>query len=253
MRRKVIAANWKMFKTVGQARQYIEKFKAILAEGPEPGVDVLLFPPFTALQEVAAALKGSRIGFGAQNMHWEDEGAYTGEIAPGMLRDLGCTHVLLGHSERRQFFGETDETVNRKAKAALKHSLTPIVCVGEKIEDREAGNTEKVVRVQLEGSLKDFEADGMEKVIIAYEPIWAIGTGRTASEADAQEVNAFIRRVIAGMVGQKAAGVVRIQYGGSVKPDNALGLMSQPDIDGALVGGAGLDPVSFAGIVKAAE
>ncbi|HZK18972.1 MAG TPA: triose-phosphate isomerase [Clostridia bacterium] len=253
MRRKVIAANWKMFKTVGEARKYIEKFKTTLAEGPEPGVDVLLFPPFTALQEVATALKGSYVGYGAQNMYWEDEGAYTGEISPGMLSDLGCTHVLLGHSERRQFFGETDETVNKKAKVALKHGLIPIVCVGEKIEDREAGNTETVVRAQLEGSLKDLGADDMGSVIIAYEPIWAIGTGRTASENDAQEVNAFIRRVVAGMVGEKAAEAVRIQYGGSVKPDNAPGLMSQPDIDGALVGGAGLDPVSFAAIVRAAE
>jgi len=252
MRKPIIAANWKMHKTITETEEFIERFlketgEALLSRQ----VEVVLIPPFTALQKAADAVKGSAVKIGAQNMYWEEKGAYTGEISPVMLKDTGCTYVVLGHSERRQYFGETNEWVNRKVKAAFANGLIPIVCVGEKLVQREAGATERVVREQVENSLAGLDAGQIASIVIAYEPVWAIGTGRTASEEDAQRVNEFIRGILAEMAGREAAERARIQYGGSVKPANVKGLMAQPDVDGALVGGASLDPESFAAIVRA--
>ncbi|MCL6636237.1 MAG: triose-phosphate isomerase [Peptococcaceae bacterium] len=249
MREPVIAGNWKMYKSIGQAVEFAEAIKA--AALPD-GCRVVVCPPFTALSAVAGVLRGSRIELGAQNMYPEDEGPFTGEVSPLMLRDAGCRYVILGHSERRQFFGETDRGVNLKIKAALVHQLTPILCVGEMLEEREAGRTEKVVAGQLSGSLEGLTAGQAEKLIIAYEPVWAIGTGRTASAADAQQVNRFIRNFLEDGFGRDCARKVPILYGGSVKPDNAAGLMGRPDVDGALVGGASLDIKSFTAIIHAA-
>lgn len=248
MRTPLIAGNWKMYKTVSETVEFIGELKRQLAG--VGGVEVALCPPFTSLGAAAEALRGSNVALAAQNMHWEDQGALTGEISPVMLKEIGCKYVILGHSERRQFFGETDETVNKKVKSALSHGLIPIVCVGEKLEEREAGTTEQVIKTQVSGSLAGLDAGQLAGLVIAYEPVWAIGTGRTASDADAQQVNAYIRRLLGEMAGPGAAGKVRIQYGGSVKPGNAAGLMSQPDIDGALVGGASLKVDSFIGIIK---
>jgi len=248
MREPIIAGNWKMCKTVGEAVNFVREFTGLVAG--VSGVEMVLCPPFTALAAVAELLAGTNIALGAQNMYWAGEGAFTGEIAPGMLKEIGCRYVILGHSERRQYFGETDETVNKKVHAALKHGLRPIVCVGERLEEREAGTTEAVVRSQVEGSLAGLTVEQAAGMVIAYEPVWAIGTGRTASAGDAQQVNAFIRGLLRDMFGDAAAEAVRIQYGGSVKPGNAAQLMAQPDIDGALVGGASLQADSFAEIVK---
>ncbi len=249
MRVPVIAGNWKMYKTAGQAVQFAEELKAAGIPG---GCRVVICPPFTSLPAVYRALEGSPVGLGAQNMHHREEGAFTGEISPLMLRDAGCGYVILGHSERRQFFGETDRDVNLKVLAALGHQLVPIVCVGEMLEEREAGLTEEVVGRQVAGSLADLTAAQAERLIIAYEPVWAIGTGRTASAGDAQQVNLFIRDLLAERFGREAAQKVPVLYGGSVKPGNAEELMSRPDIDGALVGGASLDVGSFTAIIKAA-
>lgn len=249
MRKLVIAANWKLHKTVSEAKEFTEKLAGVV-KGSR--VEVVLCPPFTALAGVVEAAKGTDIAVGAQDVYWEEKGAYTGEISPGMLKDVGCKYVIIGHSERRQFFGETDETVNKKVQAVLAQGLIPIICVGETLEQRESGITEETVRRQVEAALKGLDADTVAGLVIAYEPIWAIGTGKTASDEDAQQVNGYIRGVIRGLVGG-SADQVRIQYGGSVKPSNTAGLMSQPDIDGALVGGASLDPDSFAGIVKEAD
>lgn len=248
MRKPIIAGNWKMYKTVAEAVDFVRELKGALAAGG--GVEAVVCPPYTALAAVAAELKGTDIGLGAQNMYWEESGAYTGEISPPMLKEIGCQYVILGHSERRQFFGETDAKVSRKAMAALAHGLVPIVCVGESLAQREAGITDKVVRAQTEGSLGSLTPEQVAGLVIAYEPVWAIGTGRTASDQDAQKVNALIRSIVAAKFGGQAAEAVRIQYGGSVKPDNAAGLMGQPDIDGALVGGASLQVASFAGIIR---
>ncbi|MGB9804680.1 triose-phosphate isomerase [Desulfofundulus sp.] len=250
MRVPFLAGNWKMYKTVAEAVEFVRSLKGALA-GVQ-GVEVAVCPPFTALHAVARELEDSNIVLGAQNMYWEEEGAYTGEISPVMLKETGCRYVILGHSERRQYFGERDEDVNAKVKAALKHGLVPIVCVGERLEEREAGDTEKIVGTQVRRSLAGLSGTELARLVVAYEPVWAIGTGRTASPEDAQEVNAFIRRVLAGMGGEEAARQVRIQYGGSVKPENAADLLGQPDIDGALVGGASLKVESFAAIVRAA-
>ncbi|MCL4440404.1 MAG: triose-phosphate isomerase [Firmicutes bacterium] len=247
MRQIIIAGNWKMHKTVTEAVNFVQELKQKTADSR---VEVVVCPPFTALAPVEMWLKGSRIGLAAQNMHWEKQGAFTGEISPLMLKELGVTYVVLGHSERRQYFGETDESVNKKVKAALEHGLVPIVCVGETLEQREAGTTEQVVATQTKGALEGLAPEQVAGLVIAYEPVWAIGTGKTASDEDAQQVNGFIRRVIAGEYGTAAAEAVRIQYGGSVKPGNARGLMSQPDIDGALVGGASLKVEDFAGIIE---
>lgn len=248
MRKPIIAGNWKMYKRVPEAIALVSELSGLVADVKD--TEVVVCPPFTALDAVVEALQGSNIAVGAQNMHWQAEGAFTGEISPAMLKDVGCKYVILGHSERRQYFGEADEGVNKKIKAAFAHNLLPIVCVGETLEQREAGTTEQVVRQQTEGALNGLDPDTVARLVIAYEPVWAIGTGKTASNEDAQQVIGFIRRVIAGMFSQDAADKVRIQYGGSVKPDNISTLMAQPDIDGALVGGASLEAKSFAGIVK---
>ncbi len=248
MRKPIIAGNWKMFKTVPEALELVENLKPALAG--ENRVESVLCPPFTALYAVEEALRGTNMALGAQDLFWEKQGAYTGEVSPVMLASIGCKYVIIGHSERRQYFGETDETVNKKVKAALAHGLLPIICVGESLEQREAGKTEDLVRGQVRKALDGLEAAGAAKVVIAYEPIWAIGTGRNASTVDAGKVAGLIRRTIAGVFDAKLADGVRIQYGGSVKPENIAEFMQQPEIDGALVGGASLDAQSFAGIVR---
>jgi triosephosphate isomerase (TIM) len=248
-RKKIVAGNWKMNKTLADAERLTRDIKSQLAGSRE--VDVVLCPPFTALKAVGEALSDSFIKLGAQNMHWATEGAYTGEISASMLRDIYCHYVILGHSERRSYFGETDEIVNRKAKAALAANLTPIVCVGETLEQREGGQMEAVVKGQVRGSLAGLGED-LGRVVIAYEPVWAIGTGRTASPAQAQEVHALIRSTLAEIGGADTGAAMRIQYGGSVKASNAKELFGQPDIDGGLIGGAALDAHSFVEIVRAA-
>ncbi|AEF93031.1 triosephosphate isomerase [Desulfotomaculum nigrificans CO-1-SRB] len=247
MRQLIIAGNWKMHKNIHEAMEFLQELRGKLGSTP---VEAVVCPPFTALAPVAEALKGSNIALGAQNMHWEKQGAYTGEVSPLMLREIGCKYVILGHSERRQYFGETDESVNKKVKAALEHGLVPIICVGETLDQREAGITEQVVATQTTGALEGLTPGQVAGLVIAYEPVWAIGTGKTASEKDAQQVNRYIRKVIADQYGAAAAEAVRIQYGGSVKPGNARALMSQPDIDGALVGGASLQVDDFVGIIE---
>lgn len=249
LRKKVIAGNWKMNKAVSEAESLASDIKRTLGECSD--VDVVVCPPFTALNAVGDRISESCVKLGAQNMHWENEGAYTGEICARMLRDLYCHYVILGHSERRSYFGETDATVNRKAKAALQGNLTPIVCVGETLEQREAGEAASVVRSQLEGSLADL-GDDLGRVIVAYEPVWAIGTGKTATPEMAQEIHAEIRAVVSEIGGADVADRMRILYGGSMKPSNAAELLSQPDIDGGLIGGAALEPRSFCEIVEAA-
>ena len=250
MRKKIVAGNWKMNKLVGEATELAAAIKRSLADKTD--VEVVLCPPFTVLKTVGDIIANTQVKLGAQNMHWEKEGAFTGEVSAGMLRDLFCHYVILGHSERRQFFHETDAVVNRKVKAALVANLTPIVCVGETLEQREAGQMEEIVTSQVQKSLVGLDETGFRRTVLAYEPLWAIGTGRTASAAQAQEVHALIRRVLAKMSNPGAAQAVRIQYGGSVKPSNAKELFSQSDIDGGLIGGAALDAASFVEIVNAA-
>jgi len=245
-RRPLIAGNWKMYGTRSEAVALVEGLKAAVAGLGNR--DVLVAPPFTALPPVASALQGSGILLAGQNLHWEDSGAFTGEVSAPMLREAGCTHVIIGHSERRQLFGETDETVSKKIASARKHGLTPIVCVGEMLAEREAGRTLAVIERQMSGALKGLAADAIGSLVIAYEPVWAIGTGKVATPEQAQEVHAAIRGML-GKIG-KAAAAARVLYGGSVKPDNVDGLMRQPDIDGALVGGASLKVESFARIVR---
>jgi triosephosphate isomerase len=251
MRKKIIAANWKMNMTIQESADFLESF--LLELGDESRVDVVIVPPYTALAKVSELLSQVQdVKLGAQNMHWEKPGAYTGEISVHMLRELFVRYVVLGHSERRTLFGETDETVNKKTKAALAATMTPIVCIGETLAERDAGRVEAVLETQLRGSLAGLEAAQIEDVVLAYEPVWAIGTGRTATPAQAQEAHAFIRQVLGTMSNAATAARVRIQYGGSVKPANTAELMRQPDIDGALVGGASLEARSFAEIIKAA-
>ncbi len=250
MRTKIVAGNWKMNKTPSEAAPLIEAIRAATQDG-NAGVEVVVCVPFTAIPAAAKALEGSKVGLGAQNMHWKDAGAYTGEISAAMLKDLGVQYVILGHSERRQYFAETDETVNLKLKAALAAGLTPIVCVGETLEEREEGKMESVIVRQVTEDLADCQAD-FDKIVIAYEPVWAIGTGKTATADQAQEVHALIRATLAKM-NPALADAVRIQYGGSMKPDNAADLMAKPDIDGGLIGGAALMADSFAAIVAAGK
>jgi triosephosphate isomerase (TIM) len=248
-RKKIIAANWKMNMTLGEADSFLETF--LLEIGGEKRVDIVIVPPFTALSRVSERLsKTQNVRLGAQNMHWEKPGAFTGEISAHMLRELFVRYVVLGHSERRTLFGETDEIVNRKTRAALEATLRPIVCIGETLAERDAGQVEAVLERQLRGSLAGLGAKELAEIVLAYEPVWAIGTGRTASPEQAQEAHAFIRRTVAAMSDAATADRLRIQYGGSVKPANAGELMRQPDIDGALIGGASLDPRGFAEIVK---
>jgi len=249
MRRKIVAGNWKMNQTAAQAAALIAGIRKELAG--VAGVDVVVCPPFTDLAVAAGALAGSAIGLGAQNVHWEKSGAFTGEISAEMLVEAGVKFVIVGHSERRQYFGETDETVNRRAKAALAAGLTPIVCVGETLAEREAGRTLSVVERQVNQGLSGMTSADIGKLTLAYEPVWAIGTGKTATTAQAQEVHAAIRGLLVKLAGAATADTVRIQYGGSMKPDNARELMSQPDIDGGLIGGAALKADSFAAIVRA--
>jgi triosephosphate isomerase len=249
MRKKIVAGNWKMNKTVEEALVLVEGLKRELADCVD--VEAVVCPPFTALKSVSDSISDTQIKLGSQNMSSEDNGAYTGEVSHSMLKELFVKYVILGHSERREYYKETDFWVNKKVKKALEKNLRPIVCVGEKLEDREAGNTEKVVEEQVRGSLADITAEQFENVVVAYEPVWAIGTGKTATSEQAQEVHAFIRSIVADMVGQEAADGLRIQYGGSMKPENAKELLSQPDIDGGLIGGAALDASSFIEIVKA--
>lgn len=247
MRKPIIAGNWKMNKTLKEALEMVEELKPMVKEA---GCEVVVCPPFVCLGQVADAVKGSNIKVGAQNMHYEESGAYTGEVSPAMLRELNIEYVIIGHSERRQYFNETDESVNKKLKAALMHSLIPIVCCGESLEEREDGITRDVLGRQIRRGLKGFSEENIEKIIVAYEPIWAIGTGRTATDEQANEAIAYIRSVIAGMYGGETADKVRIQYGGSVKPATIKAQMEQSDIDGALVGGASLNASDFAGIVN---
>jgi triosephosphate isomerase (TIM) len=250
MRKPIVAGNWKMNKTVADALTLVNGMKGELSA--LEGVDVVLCPPFTALAAVGQAIAGTRVDLGAQNMHAEKSGAYTGEVAADMIRELGCHYVILGHSERRQYFKETDEMVNKKAKAALAAGLHPIVCVGELLEQREAGQMEKVVETQVRGSLAGLGPKDLLATVVAYEPVWAIGTGKTATPAQAQEVHAFIRKVLKSLADEHIAQSVRIQYGGSVKASNAKELFHQPDIDGGLIGGASLEARSFIDIVKGA-
>jgi triosephosphate isomerase len=236
-----------MYKTTAESRTLVQglKEKALPA-----GVEVVLCPPFTALATVAQLITGTEIGLGAQDLFWAEEGAYTGEISPVMLKELGCTYVIIGHSERRQYFGETDESVNKKAQAALEHGLKPIICVGESLEQREAGETDAFVSGQVKKALAGLAPASIPQVVIAYEPIWAIGTGRSSSSDDANQVIALIRQTIADQFTSELANQVRIQYGGSVKPENITEYMAQPEIDGALVGGASLKAESFYGILS---
>jgi triosephosphate isomerase len=248
MRRPLLAGNWKMYKTVPEGVALAQEIRAGLAL-PLKDRDVLVAPPFTALAAIAEALRGSDVFLGAQNMHWEREGAFTGEVSPVMLKQIGCSHVILGHSERRHIFGESDETVARKTRAAVDNGLTPILCVGETLPERESSLTLEVVERQLERALRALTPDEVSRAIVAYEPVWAIGTGRTATPAQAQEVHAFIRKRLGATHGEPAATALRILYGGSLKPDNVDGLMAEPDVDGALVGGASLKADSFLRIV----
>lgn len=247
-RRPLIAGNWKMHKTVAEALETANELIGRTADAE--GVDIMIAPPFTAIAHVASVVKESRIAVGAQDLFWEDKGAYTGEIAPGMLAEAGCRYVIIGHSERRQHFGETDETVNRKVAAALEAGLVPILCIGESEAQREADETFSVLDKQIKRGLKGQFANDLVKLVIAYEPIWAIGTGKTATSEQAQEVHRFLRDLLAELFGDALARTVRILYGGSVKPDNIAELMSMADIDGALVGGASLDAETFARIVN---
>ncbi|MCB9757538.1 MAG: triose-phosphate isomerase [Candidatus Omnitrophica bacterium] len=248
MRKIIIAGNWKMYKTSVEAVELVTELKRTL--GDMNDVDVVVCPPATALAEVKDVLNECSIGLGAQNMYWDDFGAFTGEVSAPMIKAIGVEYIIIGHSERRQFFGETDATVNKKIKAALKHQLIPIVCIGEVLAERESGKTFDVIKTQLEGSLVNLTAAETENLILAYEPVWAIGTGKTATPDQAQEVHKFIREWLTKKFDAAVANKVRIQYGGSVKPENTAELMGQPDIDGALVGGASLKSDSFAAIVK---
>lgn len=248
MRKPVIAGNWKMYKTIGESVEFVKDLRARFA--PVNHCEVVVAPPFTALRFVADALKGSNIAVAAQDCHWNKEGAHTGDISTPMLWDAGCTHVIIGHSERRRDHGEKDEEVNRKVKAALSSQLLPIVCVGETLEEREAGATHRILERQFTGGFLGLTPPEISRIILAYEPVWAIGTGRTATPEMAAESHRLLRELARKQFGDEPAIHLRILYGGSVKPDNIGGLMAQPEIDGALVGGASLQADSFAAIVN---
>ncbi|MBP1157698.1 MULTISPECIES: triose-phosphate isomerase [unclassified Paenibacillus] len=250
MRKPIIAGNWKMFKTVQEAEAFVGEVKG---KAEVDGVESVICAPFTNLPALVEAVKGTSLKVGAQNLHFEDNGAFTGEISGVMLKDLGVDYVIIGHSERRAYFAETDETVNKKVLAAFKHGLTPIVCVGEKLEEREADQTKAVCKVQTEAAFAGLSAEQAAQVVVAYEPIWAIGTGKSSTAADAEDVIGYIRELISGLYGQETAEAVRIQYGGSVKPNNIAEYMQQPNIDGALVGGASLEPASYIALVEGAK
>ncbi|MDO7908524.1 triose-phosphate isomerase [Paenibacillus sp. JX-17] len=250
MRTPIIAGNWKMFKTVPEAKAFIEDIKG---KAEVEGVESVICAPFTNLPALVEAVKGTSIKIGAQNLHFAEDGAFTGEISGRMLEDLGVNYVIIGHSERREYFAESDETVNKKVHASFRHNLVPIVCVGEKLEEREADQTKDVVKVQTEAAFAGLAADQAARVVIAYEPIWAIGTGKSSTSADANEVISYIRSVVKGLYDENVSNAVRIQYGGSVKPENVAEYMGQSDIDGALVGGASLQPASYIALVEGAK
>ncbi|MGH8047711.1 MAG: triose-phosphate isomerase [Chthoniobacterales bacterium] len=252
MRKKIIAANWKMNQTVAETESFLKDFRLEVED--VSGVDIVIAPPFTALAKISELLGGSqKIRTAAQNMYFETSGAFTGEISAPMLRELYVKYVILGHSERRQIFGETDALINKKVIAALESELKPILCVGETLAEREAGRENEVLETQLCGCLAGIAAEQFDEIVIAYEPVWAIGTGKTATTQQAQDCHVHVRNVLAKLSNEATAEKMRIQYGGSVKPGNAAELLAQPDIDGALVGGASLDPRGFAEIVKAGE
>ena len=246
-RRPLIAGNWKMFKTCSEAVEAVGQLVKLVAMTSD--IDVMIAPQFTALAPVSDVVRGSRVSLGAQNLFWETEGAYTGEISPVMLVSVGCKYVIIGHSERRQYFDETDETVNKKIKAAIKNDLVPVLCVGESEKERESKETFSVLDKQVKKGIEGFSSDDLEMLVIAYEPVWAIGTGKTATTDQAQEAHQFLRSVLEKSFGNMLAKSIRILYGGSVKPNNIAELMTMPDIDGALVGGASLDPETFSKIV----
>jgi triosephosphate isomerase len=246
-RKPLIAGNWKMHKTGSQAVEAADRLKSLVAGAKD--VDIMIAPTYTALYQVAQTLKGSAIALGAQDLYWEEQGAFTGKISSEMLVDAGCSHVIIGHSERRQFFGETDETVNRKIRAALSSKLIPVFCIGESETARDAGDTFSVLDKQVRVGLKNFVSDDLAGFVIAYEPVWAIGTGKTATREQAQDAHQFIRSLLETLFGNPFASTVRILYGGSVKPDNVRALMEMADVDGALVGGASLDPETFSKLV----
>jgi triosephosphate isomerase len=243
-----MAGNWKMFKTPAETITFFEKFRPLVEKSEH--CEIVICPPFTNLAAAVDAAKGTHIRVGAQNIAWAKEGAFTGEISGPMLAAVGATYTIVGHSERRQYFGETDETVLKRTQAALEYGLTPIVCVGERLEERECGNTEAVLIGQCQKGIAGLSAQQFARIVIAYEPVWAIGTGKTATPEIAADAHRTIRAQVREKFGKEAGDAVRILYGGSVKPDNVKSLMAQPEIDGSLVGGASLDPVSFAGIVN---
>ena len=246
MRKPTIAGNWKMHKTIAEALEFVNEVKDRVNNDK---VEAVICAPFTLLKDLKQATKGTNIKIGAQNMHFEEKGAFTGEISPLMLKELDMDYVVIGHSERRQYFNETDETVNKKVLKALEVGIDPILCVGETLEEREAGNTKDVCKVQVEKALENVSKEDLAKVVIAYEPVWAIGTGKTATSEDANDVIAYIREVVANLYGE-LANEVRIQYGGSVKPSNVAEIMNQSDIDGALVGGASLEANDYVELVN---
>ena len=246
MRKPIIAGNWKMHKTIAEALEFVNEVKERVNNDK---VEAVICAPFTLLKDLKQATKGTNIKIGAQNMHFEEKGAFTGEISPLMLKELDMDYVVIGHSERRQYFNETDETVNKKVLKALEVGIDPILCVGETLEEREAGNTKDVCKVQVEKALENVSKEDLAKVVIAYEPVWAIGTGKTATSEDANDVIAYIREVVANLYGE-LANEVRIQYGGSVKPSNVAEIMNQSDIDGALVGGASLEANDYVELVN---
>ncbi|MBI4905420.1 MAG: triose-phosphate isomerase [Acidobacteria bacterium] len=248
MRKPFMAGNWKMYKTAGDTTVFFERFLPLVATSTH--ADIAICPTYVNIPAAVAAAGNSRVGIGAQNLYWAKEGAFTGEISGPMLKAAGCEYVIIGHSERRQYFGETEETVLKRTLAAIEHGLKPIVCVGERLEERESNNTETVLRAQFDGGIAPLTAEQFAQITIAYEPVWAIGTGKTATPDMAADAHRFIRGLVAARFGDAAAAATRILYGGSVKPDNVKGLMAQPEIDGALVGGASLEAASFASIVN---
>lgn len=252
MRRKILAGNWKMFKTPAESAALAKDLVEALKASPTDH-EVVVCPTFVALDRVSAALAGSQVLLGAQDMHWDPQGAFTGKISGDMLRALNVAYVILGHSEQRTYFQETDESVNKKVRKALLDGLKPIVCAGETLQERDSGITEKVVERQIRGAYAGLSGNDAVKTVVAYEPVWAIGTGRTATSAQAQEVHRFIRGLLAALFGSSTADSIRIQYGGSMKPENALELLSQPDVDGGLIGGASLKAESFLGIIHASK
>ena len=248
MRRPIIAGNWKMFKTIPETSAFFDALIPAIQDVEH--CEIVVAPPFTALGAAVEETDGTRVAISAQDVHWEEQGAFTGEISVKMLVDVGCAYTIIGHSERRQFFGETDETVAKKTTSAIKGGLHAIVCVGETLAERDAGSAAEVVRRQIRSGLGHLTESDLSHIIVAYEPVWAIGTGRTATPEIAGEMHAEIRKILAEIYGDRAAGAIRILYGGSVKPDNIAALMQREDIDGALVGGASLDAASFASIIK---